>query len=222
MSDDPDSGEDRYDLLGPDEDPDDVNLVDKVNQYNVTRTIERLEAMYDEVPVTVEEFELGADEYADVFTATQGTGYDGNTVVFVTRDGATLPEVSDDLPDAAGGDTRDRVLMVLGRGADIWALPGDGTADQYESMQETAVRRVAEQTGVRCTITGVAAVFHRKYYPETDAEGSVHTLDVYFEADYKHGAIDVDESEVVGAGWFAEPPERLTEGAERLWDGRSG
>nr|WP_276413815.1 NUDIX domain-containing protein [Halomicroarcula sp. XH51] len=106
---------------------------------------------------------------------------------------------------------------MLGRGADRWALPGGGEGDQYESMQETAVRRVHEQTGVRCTITGVEEVVHSRYFPDTDAEGSVHTLDVYFRAEYRKGSIDVDESELVGATWFADPPARLTDGAADLF-----
>jgi len=192
----------------------DANLTEKINQTNVDKRISSLEAAYDEVPVTEETFELSPDEYADVFAATRGTGYSGNSVVFVTRDGTDFPELSDQIPDQAAGDTRDRVLLVLGRGADMWALPGGGKGDEYESVQGTAVRRVNEQTGIRCTVTGVAEVVHSKYYPDTDAQGSVHTLDIYLRAEYKKGALDVDESELVGAAWFAEPPERLTPGAE--------
>ncbi|GCF12453.1 hypothetical protein Harman_03880 [Haloarcula mannanilytica] len=194
--------------------PGDTNLTEKINQTNVDKRISSLEAAYDEVPVTEETFVLSPDEYADVFAATRGTGYSGNSVVFVTRDGTDFPELSDQIPDQAAGDTRDRVLLVLGRGADMWALPGGGKGDEYESVQGTAVRRVNEQTGIRCTVTGVAEVVHSKYYPDTDAQGSVHTLDIYLEAEYKKGALDVDESELVGAAWFAEPPERLTPGAE--------
>ena len=196
----------------------DVDLADKINQVNVDQRLDRLEATYDEVPVTEQTFELSPEEYADVYAATQGTGYDGNSVVFVTRDGESLPALNENIPETANRDTRDRVLLVLGRGADLWALPGGGKADQYESMQETAVRRVHEQTGIRCTITGVEDVVHSKYYPDTDAEGSVHTLDVYFRAGYENGALDVDESELVGAAWFAEPPENLTDGAADLFD----
>lgn len=196
----------------------DVDLADKINQVNVDQRLDTLEATYGEVPVTEQTFELSPEEYADVYSATRGTGYDGNSVVFVTREGESLPDLSSDIPETASHDTRDRVLMVLGRGADLWALPGGGKADQYESMQETAVRRVHEQTGIRCTITGVEEVVHSKYYPDIDAEGSVHTLDVYFDAEYRNGSLDVDESELVGAAWFAEPPENLTDGAAGLFE----
>ncbi|MFC6862330.1 NUDIX hydrolase [Halomicroarcula sp. GCM10025817] len=206
------------DLAVPEPRETDVNLADEINQVAVDRRLDRLAAAYDDVPVTEQTFELSAEEYADVYAATRGTGYDGNSVVFVARDGESLPTLNDNIPEAAGADTRDRVLLVLGRGADRWALPGGGEADQYESMQETAVRRVHEQTGVRCTITGVEAVVHSKYYPDTDAEGSVHTLDVYFRAEYRKGSIAVDESELVGAAWFADPPARLTDGAADLFE----
>ncbi|GGK63766.1 NUDIX hydrolase [Haloarcula sebkhae] len=202
------------DADGPETGAGDANLTEKINQTNVDERISSLEAAYDEVPVTEETFELSPDEYADVFAATRGTGYSGNSVVFVTRDGSEFPELSDQIPEQAAGDTRDRVLLVLGRGADMWALPGGGKGDEYESVQGTAVRRVNEQTGIRCTVTGVAEVVHSKYYPDTDAQGSVHTLDIFLEAEYKKGSLDVDESELVGAAWFAEPPERLTPGAE--------
>ncbi|MBX0321716.1 NUDIX domain-containing protein [Halomicroarcula sp. F13] len=193
------------------------NVIDKINHVNVEQKLDDLRAMY-EVPVTEETYELSAGEYAEVFAATNSTGYDGNSVAFLVRDGETFPELSENIPEQASHDTRDRVLMVLGRGADLWALPGGGQGQQYESMQGTTLRRTAEQTGVRGTIEGVEDVFHRKYYPDTDAEGSVHTLDVYFRAEYANGAIDVDESELVGAAWFAEPPQHMTEGAERLWE----
>ncbi len=201
----------------PEQTETDVDIADKINEQNVKGRIDRLEASYDDVPVTEETFELSPEEYSEVYSATKGTGYDGNSVVFVTRDGDSLPGLSENIPEQAAHDTRDRVLMVLGRGADLWALPGDGNGGQYESLQEAAVRRVHEQTGVRCTITGVEEVFHRKYYPDSDADGSVHTLDVYFQAEYRKGSLDVDESELTGAAWFAEPPKQLTEGAEQIW-----
>ena len=206
------------DAADPDTGAGDVNLTEKINQTNVDERISSLEAAYDDVPVTEETFELSPDEYADVFAATRGTGYSGNSVVFVTRDGTDFPELSDQIPDQAAGDTRDRVLLVLGRSADMWALPGGGKGDEYESIQGTAVRRVNEQTGIRCTVTGVAEVVHSKYYPATDAQGSVHTLDIYLEAEYKKGRLAVDGSELVGAAWFAEPPERLTPGAEEQFE----
>ncbi|WP_167768389.1 NUDIX domain-containing protein [Haloarcula amylovorans] len=194
------------------------NVLDKMNEINVERKLGDLRAMYGELPVTEETFELSPADYTEVFTATNNTGYDGNSVVFIVRDGEDLPELSENIPAHAGGDTRDRVLMVLGRGADVWALPGGGEKVQYESMQGTTLRRANEQTNIRCTIDSVEEVFHRKYYPETDAQGSVHTLDVYFRATYASGAIEVDESELIGAAWFAEPPERMTEGARQLWE----
>ncbi|WP_276271259.1 NUDIX domain-containing protein [Haloarcula litorea] len=206
------------DVSGETNDDPETNVIDRINEINVEQKLQDLGAEFDDVDVTVEEFELGAGAYADVFAATDRTGYDGNSVVFLTRDGADLPPLSDALPEQAERDTRDRVLMVLGRGADLWALPGGGQSQEYESMQGTTLRRVNEQTGVRCTIADIEEVFHRKYYPETDAEGSVHTLDVYFRGEYASGSIDVDESELVGAAWFADPPERMTEGAKRIWE----
>ncbi|WP_254273861.1 NUDIX hydrolase [Haloarcula marina] len=202
-----------------DDDAEEVeNVIDQINELNVEQKLDDLGAGFDEVPVREETFELSPADYAEVFTATNSTGYDGNSVVFVTRDGETLPDLSSNIPEQAAGDTRDRVLMVLGRGADLWALPGGGEKQEYESMQGTTLRRVNEQTGIRCTIDGVDEVVHRKYYPDTDAEGSVHTIDVYFTAEYANGSLDVEESELVGAAWFAEPPERMTDGARRLWE----
>ena len=201
----------------PEQSDAEADLTEVINQHAVDQRLGDLRAMYDEVPVTERTFDLSPGEYADVYTATRGSGYDGNSVVFVTRGGDSFPELSEHLPEQVAGDTRDRVLLVLGRGADLWALPGGGKAEQYESMQGTALRRVNEQTGIRCTVTGVADVVHSRYYPETDAEGSVHTLDVYFEAEYTAGSLDVDESELVGAAWFAEPPPNVTAGAAARW-----
>lgn len=194
------------------------NYIEMVNQTAVERRLTDIEAAFDEVPVTERTFHLSAEEYADVFAATQGTGFAENSVIFPVRSADEFPDISEDLPEQAAADTRDRALLVLGRGADLWALPGGGEGVEFESMQGTALRRLNEQTGVRSTISGVAEVVHSKYYPDTDAEGSVHTLDVYFRGEYAKGSIDIDESELTGAAWFAEPPERLTDGAQKVFE----
>jgi ADP-ribose pyrophosphatase YjhB (NUDIX family) len=53
---------------------------------------------------------------------------------------------------------KDEFLLIRRTDNDNWALPG-GAHDPGESLTETAVREVEEETGVDCEVTGIVGVY---------------------------------------------------------------
>jgi ADP-ribose pyrophosphatase YjhB (NUDIX family) len=53
---------------------------------------------------------------------------------------------------------QDEVLMIRRTDNGNWALPGGGM-DPGETLSETAVREVEEETGIRCEVTGLVGVY---------------------------------------------------------------
>jgi ADP-ribose pyrophosphatase YjhB (NUDIX family) len=52
----------------------------------------------------------------------------------------------------------DEVLMIRRTDNGNWALPGGGM-DPGETLTDTAVREVEEETGIRCEVTGLVGVY---------------------------------------------------------------
>jgi ADP-ribose pyrophosphatase YjhB (NUDIX family) len=55
-------------------------------------------------------------------------------------------------------DDQDRIVLIRRRDNDLWALPGGGM-DVGESMAETVVREVKEETGIDVEVTGVVGIY---------------------------------------------------------------
>jgi 8-oxo-dGTP pyrophosphatase MutT (NUDIX family) len=55
-------------------------------------------------------------------------------------------------------DDEGRVLVIHRSDNDNWALPG-GALDLGESLVETAVREVKEETGIDCEVTGLVGIY---------------------------------------------------------------
>lgn len=55
-------------------------------------------------------------------------------------------------------DRRAAILLHRRDDSDVWALPG-GTMEPRESIQETAVRTVAEETGFEIRLTGLVGIY---------------------------------------------------------------
>ncbi len=68
-------------------------------------------------------------------------------------------------------DERGRILMIRRTDNGNWALPG-GAIDLGESMAQAAVRETLEETGVECTVTGLAGIYtdprHVIHYTSND------------------------------------------------------
>jgi 8-oxo-dGTP pyrophosphatase MutT (NUDIX family) len=64
-----------------------------------------------------------------------------------------------------------RILMIRRSDNDNWAVPGGGL-DLGESLPETAVREVREETGIECEVTGLVGIFtdpkHLIHYTSND------------------------------------------------------
>jgi 8-oxo-dGTP diphosphatase len=120
------------------------------------------------------------------------------------------------MPDDALDD-HPRVLMIFGRGADSWGLPGGGREDG-ETFEETTVREVEEETNVRCSLAEPFLLRRATVVSEEDREERIHLLYVFFDAEYRSGTIAIQGGELNGAAWFAEPPKRMLPANERHAD----
>ncbi len=89
-----------------------------------------------------------------------------------------------------------KVLLVKHNyGRFNWELPG-GYAEQYESLEETAVREVFEETGLQVRATGLSGLY---YEPSSDMH---HTVFVCTQEDAA-ARPDPDESEISECGYWS-------------------
>lgn len=160
------------------------------------RRIDALRETYSEFPVHEETVENDPDFFAH-----------GREFFEAGGRGGAGARVTDD----AG-----RVLLIRHhRDPERWVLPGGGH-EPGESIAETAVREVWEETGVDCEITGVWQVKRRRFVHREDPERRGYLLSVFFTADYGGGEAgryperwDDEDEEILDVEWFAEPPENV-------------
>lgn len=69
-------------------------------------------------------------------------------------------------------DQHDRIVMVRRRDNDLWALPGGGM-DLGESIVQTAVREVKEETGLDVEVTGLVGVYTNPHHVMAYDDGEV-------------------------------------------------
>ena len=186
-------------------------MTDEVNRDAVDGHVERLRGEYGDVPVEERTVELPGDRFerfvADARARAVGSGY-----AWVVRSADQSPDLSPTMPDHAIS-PRDRVLMILGKTNDEWSLPGGGL-EAGETHEEAAVREVAEETGIECSL-GPPFLLRRVALSPDDGDARAHFLSVFFDAAYEGGSISVQPAEVNGAAWFAEPPGRMRSAPER-------
>jgi 8-oxo-dGTP diphosphatase len=130
-------------------------------------------------------------------------GYLGGAYAFVVRSPEQHPGFSETMPDDASTDG-DRVLLALGRTHETWG-PAGGGRETGESFAATAEREVREETGVDCRVADLHGI-RRVVVEDPASGGEIHLAYVVFEAEYAGGSIDVQETEVAGAGWFDSLP----------------
>lgn len=69
-------------------------------------------------------------------------------------------------------DQRERIVMVRRRDNDLWALPGGGM-DLGESIVQTAVREVKEETGLDVEVTGLVGIYTNPHHVMAYDDGEV-------------------------------------------------
>ncbi|KAA0016072.1 NUDIX hydrolase [Antrihabitans cavernicola] len=69
-------------------------------------------------------------------------------------------------------DTEDRIVLIRRRDNDLWALPGGGM-DLGESIVDTAVREVKEETGLDVEVTGLIGVYTNPHHVMAYTDGEV-------------------------------------------------
>lgn len=186
-----------------------------INEDFVRDRIRRLQDDYGEVPVDDGMVDVPPEEFPQ-YVRNAHEGYVGSAYAWVVRQPEQAGEPSDSY--AGPDETRERALMILPRGESEWGVPGGGREGE-ESFEEAAVREVREEAGVDCTITGLWHLERLRWRSEDDADDRVtHTLHVFFDATYEGGTIGVQQAEVNGAAWFAEPPGRMDDYAQQRAD----
>ncbi|WP_267642678.1 NUDIX hydrolase [Haloarchaeobius amylolyticus] len=187
----------------------------RYNAREVARRVGRLTDEYDEVTVVTEREEPDR-EFAELRRHAED-GYIGGAYCWTTRH----DERGSECRDADTGDDRRRVLLGMGRDRDSWCPPGGGLegydpADpgSGETFEETAIRRVREETGIECRLTECVFV-HWAVVEDPSSEDEVHMAYVVFDATYRDGSVAIEPAELNGAAWFADLPPNLHYFAQR-------
>lgn len=189
----------------------------QLNREFVVDQVDRLQDDYGAVGVEEETVEVPAEEFP-AFVENARDGYVGSAYAWVVRQPEQAGEPSETY--SGGEETRERALLILPRGESDWGVPGGGL-EGGESFEENAVREVSEEAGVDCEITGLWHLQHATWESEDPGDDRAsHTLHVFFDAAYAGDTVAIQQAEVNGAAWFAEPPTtgRLLPSTRRLLD----
>lgn len=119
-----------------------------------------------------------------------------------------------------------RVLFIRhGDAPELWGLPGGGH-EPGETLDETAVREVREETGVETCVTDAWKARHRIIVHRDDRDRRLHMLDVWFDAVAVGEPSEPSargDDEVLEARWFESAPENVHDPFEDRvveWDER--
>ncbi len=184
----------------------------EINRAEVEKRIERLQGEYGDIPVEEKTWERPPETFEEILGYARDD-YLGGAYAWVVRNPADAPSLSDSMPDEARGDAP-RALMILNRGSESWGLPGGGREDG-ETFEDTTIREVEEETGIRCSLTEPFLLCKATVVSEGDDDKRIHLLYVFFDAEYRGGTIAIQGGELNGAAWFAEPPEKMLPANER-------
>lgn len=98
-------------------------------------------------------------------------------------------------------DRRAEIVLVSVKGGTIWTLP-KGLVDEGESVEETALREVREETGLNARIIGEIKKVRYWYYMRSENTKCRKTV-TFFLMEYIDGDVSDHDSEVEDAAWVA-------------------
>lgn len=191
----------------------------EINREAINRRRDRLFEQFGEAPVVARQKRPDWETFTE-WRDQSRAGYVGSAYALVRRGPEQLAPLTESA--SVDGPERERTLLVLGRGATAWGVPGGGHEND-ERYTETVRRETREETGIEIEPTDLAWLRHEITAHE-ESDDRLHVLRAFFHARYADGSIDVQPGEVVGAAWFADPPapDRLLPETERLVDDRDG
>lgn len=99
-----------------------------------------------------------------------------------------------------------QVLLVRNEGTTEWAEPG-GKHEPGESLAETARRELAEETGVSCSLTGVALV--QIVEMVAPSRPAIVRLIVVFGGTHTGGSPRPEPGEIAEVRWWDDHPSSL-------------
>jgi len=97
-------------------------------------------------------------------------------------------------------DSRVEVVLIAVKGGKVWCLP-KGLVDKGESPEETALREVAEETGLTGRLIEKLGEISYWYYLKEEAVKCRKTVS-FFLIEYGGGDISRHDWEVEHAAWF--------------------
>lgn len=150
--------------------------------------IDAFRAEYGDVPVFEETFDIPEVRFDDMAGVARDGYLDGGAA-FVSHEGR----------------------LLLQRRADTgeWGVPGGGWEDG-ETFAETAMREVREETAVDCRVTGLRVLHHQRW-GAVDREETIHSLGVFFEAQYVAGDSAPVDDEVDAVEWVETLPDETAD-----------
>lgn len=114
------------------------------------------------------------------------------------------PEPNSVVPSASAivTDEQGRVLLVKRRDNTLWALPGGGH-DIGESIEQTAIREVKEETGLDVEVTGLVGIYTNPNHIVAFTDGEVRQqFSLCFTTELRGGELAIDR-ESTDIAWTA-------------------
>ncbi|MFC4357219.1 NUDIX domain-containing protein [Halobium salinum] len=170
------------------------------SRARVDGLVESLRADYGDAPVYDEEMTVSPGRFRDMARVVADGVLDGGAAYVRDDEG--------------------RLLLQRATGSGTWSVPGGGL-EGGETLVESAVREVREETGVDCEVTGLR--FCRRVRLVADGEGSatddaLYRLGAFFEGRYVGGTVGTDDPEVADVRWVESLPDDVDPAVARYAD----